>query len=588
MTEQTVIPTPATPDVCTPAILIDGKELPGAFHMLAMTIVREANRIPSASIQFDDGDAAKATFAASSADEFAPGKSIEIQLGYRSQNKRVFKGVIVRQQIRIRKGAAVLSVDCYAEAVKMIGARRSRYFLDKKDSDIIDEVLGEHGLSKDVETTQPQLREVVQYDCTDWDFLLCRADANGLVALVEDDKVRFAKPAAGGSPALSLVYGATVLELDAEMDARWQSKAVRAEAWKAADQAVLDADASEPATPAAGNVSAADLAKILGDDTDLIIHGGAIDQAELQSWADARLQRMRLARLRGRARCQGFADMLPGLIVEISGIGERFSGNLYVSGVRHSVSAGNWETDVQFGLGHEGFAETHDLRPLPAAGMLPAVSGLQIGVVTALEKDPDGEDRIRCRLPLISAQDDGVWARITTLDAGKDRGTFFRPEIDDEVVVGFLSDDPRHPVILGMVHSSAKPAPEPAEDTNHHKGYVSREKMKLTFDDEKKVVLIETPAGNRITLSEDAKGIKLEDQNKNRIILDDSGILIESAKDLTFKAAGDVKLSGANAEFSAQSAFKASGASTAELSGAQTKVNGDAMTVIKGGMVQIN
>ena len=51
---------------------------------------------------------------------------------------------------------------------------------------------------------------------------------------------------------------------------------------------------------------------------------------------------------------------------------------------------------------------------------------------------------------------------LATLDAGKERGTFFRPEIGDEVVVGFLNDDPRHPVILGMCHSSAKPAPEPA------------------------------------------------------------------------------------------------------------------------------
>lgn len=588
MTEQTTIPTPATPDVCTVAILIDGKELPGAFHLLTLTTTREINRIPSASLQIEDGDAAKSTFAASSADEFAPGKSIEVQLGYRSQNKSVFKGVIVRQQIRVRKAGSILSVDCFADAVKTVGARRSRYFLDKTDSDIIEEVLDGHSLPKDVETTQPKLREVVQYDCTDWDFMLCRAEANGLVAMVEDDKVRFARPASTGSPALSLVYGATVLELDAEMDARWQSKAIQAASWKAADQAVVDADGTEPSIPAAGNVSAADLARVLGDDTDRIVHGGAIDQAELQNWADARLQRMRLARLRGRARCQGFADIAPGQIVDISGIGERFSGKLYVSGVRHSVSAGNWETDVQFGLGHAPFAETCELRPLPAAGLLPAVGGLQIGIVTALENDPDGEDRIRCRLPLVAPQDDGVWARLATLDAGKDRGTFFRPEIGDEVVVGFLGDDPRHPVILGMVHSSAKPAPEPAADTNHHKGYVSREKMKLTFDDDKKIILLETPAGNRIALSEDAKGIVLEDQNGNRIVLDDSGILVESAKDLTFKASGDVKLSGTNAEFTAKSGFKASGASTAELSGAQTKVTGDAMTVIKGGMVQIN
>jgi Rhs element Vgr protein len=588
MTDASVIPTPATPDVCTFAILVDGKEIPDTLHLLSVTVSRELNRIPNASIQIEDGEASKATFAASNSDDFLPGKAIEIQLGYRSQNATVFKGVIVKQHIKVRKSGGVVSVDCFADAVKTISARKSRYFVGKKDSDIIEEILDGHSLAKDVEATTPDLKEVVQYDCTDWDFMLCRAEANGQVVIVGDDKIRVAKPSVSGSPSLQMAYGSTVLELDAEIDARWQSKGIKAASWKAADQAVIDADANEPQTPAAGNVASADLAKVLGDDTDDIVHAGAVDQAELQAWADARLLRMRLARLRGRARCQGFAAILPDQIVQISGIGDRFAGKLYVSGVRHSVSGGNWETDVQFGLGPDLFTELHDLRPLPAAGLLPTISGLQMGVVTALENDPDGEDRIQCRLPLVSPSEDGVWARLATLDAGKSRGTYFRPEIDDEVVIGFLNDDPRHPVILGMCHSSAKPAPEPAKNDNNHKGYVSREKLKLTFDEQNKVIGLETPQGNKITLSEDAKGIVLQDQNNNKITLDDSGITIESAKDLTFKASKDVKLSGNNTEFSAQSSFKASGAGTAEVSGAQTKINGDAMTVIKGGMVQIN
>jgi Rhs element Vgr protein len=588
VSDASTIPTPATPDVCTLALLVDGKDVSGDLQVLSIAVSRELNRIPTATIQLEDGEAAKATFAVSNSDRFLPGKKIEIQLGYRSQNQTVFKGLIVKQRVKVRKSGSALSVECSGEAVKMTSGNKSRYFINKKDSDIMEELLDAHALAKDVEATTPTLKEVVQYDSSDWDFLLCRAEANGQVVLVQDDKVRVAKPATSGSPALKMAYGSTVLELDAEVDSRLQSKGVKASSWKAADQAVVDVDAKEPSTPATGNLAASDLAKVLGDDTNEIKHAGALDQSELQSWADARLLRMRLAKVRGRARCQGFADVLPDQIVEITGIGERFEGKVYVSGVRHSVSSGNWETDIQFGLNPELFTETFNLRPLPAAGLLPMMSGLQMGIVTALESDPDGEDRIKCRLPLISANEDGIWARLATLDAGKDRGTYFRPEINDEVVVGFLSDDPRHPVILGMCHSSAKPAPEPAKDDNHHKGYVSREKLKLTFDDEKKIIGIETPAGNKIALSEDAKGITLQDQNGNKITLDDSGIKIESAKDMIIKASNDVKLSGINTEFSAQSGFKASGTSTAELSGAQTKVDGSAMTVIKGGMVQIN
>jgi len=532
-------------------------------------------------ILIEDGEPAKATFAVSNADQFVPGKQIEIQLGYRSQNQTVFKGLIVKQGIRVRKSGSMLDVECRGGAVKMTSTSRSRYFIDRKDSDIMEELLDAHALSKEVEATTPALKEVVQYDTTDWDFMLCRAEANGQVVLVEDDKVRIARPATQGASVLKIAYGSTVLELDAEIDARWQNAGIKASSWKAADQAVVDADAKEPAVPASGNLAASDLAKVLGGETLDIKHGGALDESELQTWADARLARMRLAKVRGRARCQGFAGVMPDKIVEISGIGDRFQGKLYVSGVRHTVAGGNWETDVQFGLKPELFTQTYDLRPLPAAGLLPTVSGLQVGIVTALENDPDGEDRIKLRLPLISANDEGVWARVATLDAGKDRGTYFRPEIGDEVIVGFLNDDPRYPVVLGMCHSSAKPAPEPAKDDNPRKGYVSREKLKLTFDDEKKIIGLETPAGNKLALSEDAKGITLQDQNGNKITLDDSGIKIESVKDLILQAGKDLKLSGNNTEFSAQAAFKASGASNVELSSSGT-------LVIKGTIVQIN
>ena len=588
MSNESIIPTPATPDVCTAAVLVDGTEISGELHVLSLAVTRELNRIPTATIQIQDGEAAKSTFAVSNSGDFIPGKKIEIQLGYRSQNDSVFKGIIVKHSIKIRKNGSLLIVDCRDEAVKMISGAQSRYFTDRKDSDIMEELIGSYQLQKQVEATTPELKEVVQYDATDWDFLLCRAEANGQVVVVEDGKVTVARPLTGNEPVLSVRYGATLLELDAEIDARWQSKGVKATSWNASEQELIEAEAKEPATTNSGNLTPADLAKVIGGDSHEIRHGGKLSQPELQIWADARLLKERLAKVRGRAKFQGFAGVLPGKIIEVTGIGERFEGNMYVSGVRHTLSGGNWETDVQFGLSTELFAETYNLRPLPASGLLPAVSGLQLGIVTVLENDPDGEDRIKVRLPLISAAEEGIWARVATLEAGDGRGTFFRPEIDDEVVVGFLSDDPRHPVVLGVCHSSAKPAPEPGKDDNHRKGYVSREKMQFIFDDEKKSIVLETPGGNKVTLSEENEGIVIEDQNNNKITLDTSGVMIESSKNLTLKAANDIKIEGANVNVTAQTALKAAASASAEVSAASTTVKGSATTVIQGGVVQIN
>lgn len=588
MSEQSTIPTPATPDVCTVSILVEGQEISGEFQVLSVSVARELNRVPKAVIQLLDGEASNQTFAVSNTDRFIPGKNIEIQLGYRSENEQVFKGIIVKHSIKIRPNGSFLIVECRDEAVKMTSGKKSRYYTDKKDSDIMEELIGLYGLQKEISRTQPDLKEVVQYDATDWDFLLCRAEANGQVVIVEDSKITVAAPATGEEAVISVGFGTTILELDAEIDARRQSKGIKAKSWSAGDQEIVEAEGSEPAAVGGGNLSTNDLAEVIGGDPHEIRHGGRLSQPELQAWADGRLLKERLAKVRGRAKFQGFSGVAPGKIIEITGIGERFEGKMYVAGVRHTVAAGNWETDVEFGINPELFAHTFNLRPMPAEGLLPAVSGLQTGIVTALENDPDGEFRIKVRLPLISEAEEGIWARQATLDAGNERGTFFRPEIDDEVLVGFLGDDPRHPVVLGMLHSSAKPAPEEAKDDNHRKGYVSREKMQFVFDDEKKVILLETPGGNKATLSEEDNGIVLEDQNGNKITMDDNGITIESFKDLVLKAANDIKIEGANVDVSAQAALKAVGNGSAEVSGASTTVKGSATTVIQGGLVQIN
>lgn len=588
MSNDSTIPTSATPDVCTVAVLVDGNEIAGEFHLLSVVVTREINRIPAATLHLRDGEASRATFAVSNTEHFIPGKKIEIKLGYRSQNETVFKGLVIKHSIKVRKDASMLVVECRDEAVRMALGSRSRYFADRKDSEILEEILGSYGLAKEVAATKPELKEVVQYEASDWDFLNLRAEANGHVVIVDGGKVIVTEPATGQEPVVTVKYGTTLLELDAEIDARLQSKAIKAHCWSGADQEIVEAEAKEPSTTNNGNLAAEVLADAVGGATRTFRHGGGLSTAELQAWANGYLLKERLAKVRGRARFQGFAGVAPGKLIEIRGIGKRFEGKLYVSGVRHAVSNGNWETDVQFGLSPEPFAETHHLRPLPASGLVPAVSGLQVGVVTLLEDDPAGEDRIKVRLPLVSAAEEGIWARLATLDAGKGRGTFFRPEIGDEVIVGFLNADPRCPIVVGSCHSSEKPAPEAAKDTNHHKGYVSREGMRLSFDDEKKAIVLATPGGNKITLSEEDKGITIEDQNGNKLVLNDSGVRIESVKDLALKARKDAKIEGMNLSLAAQTGFKAAGNASAEVSGATMKINGDASTVIKGGVVQIN
>lgn len=158
---------------------------------------------------------------------------------------------------------------------------------------------------------------------------------------------------------------------------------------------------------------------------------------------------------------------------------------------------------------------------------------------------------------------------------------FFRPEIGDEVVLGFLNGDPRDPVILGMLNSSAKPAPITAADDNHEKGLVTRSEMKLVFNDDEISVKLETPKGNILTVSDQEGAILLEDENGNKITMNADGITLESAADVNITASGDVNIEGTNINVSASAQFKAEGSAGAEVSSGAT-------ATLKGSLVQIN
>jgi uncharacterized protein involved in type VI secretion and phage assembly len=217
------------------------------------------------------------------------------------------------------------------------------------------------------------------------------------------------------------------------------------------------------------------------------------------------------------------------------------------------------------------------------------ISGLQIGKVVQLQDDPDGEDRILVKVPTIDNTARGIWTRVASLDAGNQRGAFFRPEIDDEVIVGFINEDPRHAVMLGMLNSSAKPAPITAQDINNVKGFTTRSKMHITFDDGSNTITIDTPGGNSITLDDSGQKIELKDQNQNIITMDTTGITLQSpmaitisaGTDLTLSAVGSLSISGTSISASADGVLTLNGDGSSTLSSS-------GVTTITGSLVTIN
>jgi len=583
---MSALPITRPTDVVTLTIKVEGTELPRTVPIQGVEVVSQANRVPYARLRIGDGDAARGDFASSTGELFVPGNKVSVLAGYHGETEAVFGGVVLTQRIVARNGTSWLEVECRDPAFAMTLTRRNRYFEDSSDSDVASTLLGEYssqGVSAgDVASSDVKHPQLLQYQASDWDFMISRLEAAGQVCFVDAGKVSSVKPALTEAPAADIGFGLNMLELDAEIDARTQSGAIRAVAWDPAGQALQEASAADPGWSGNGNLSAGKLSGASGRKEDVIWHGGSLATDELQKWADGSLLRARLAAARGRVRFQGLTAVKPGVVLQLSRLSERFNGKVYVTGVRHEFSGGTWSTDAEFGLPRDPHASRVAMNHLPASGIAAAVHGLQIGVVTELAEDPGKEHRVRVKVPLTGMDEKGVWARVATLDAGDKRGTFFRPEKDDEVVLGFFHDDPSQPVILGMLHSSKKAPPvEPSAD-NHEKAYVSRSGITLKFDDDKKVLTLETPGKNRLVLSDDAGGITLEDQNGNKITMDKDGVAIKSPKKaVTLTAKTDFKAKAIKVAVEAQTTLEVKAGSKAEV-----KSSGN--LTLKGSIVMIN
>ncbi len=584
MADSRVIPTQAETDLATFTILSKGQAVSGEIGIKSIYVIKSVNKIPTARITIVDGSIPREDFEVSSGELFIPGNELEIKAGYHSIESTIFKGIITKHAIQSKKDKpSFLIIDLKDVSVKMTIGRKNKFYEEVKDSEIIEEIIGIYGLTTEIEATEVTHKEMVQHHVTDWDFVVSRAEVNGKLVFADDGKITVKAPDLSADPVLELAYGHNVLDFEAGMDARDQFVAVKSSSWDFANQEIIEGEAEEPSFDEQGNFSSSDLANVIGLEELPLQHTGKITDNELKAWSDAKLMRSRLSKIKGKVKIQGFSDIKPGDVIELAGFGDRFNGIAFVSAIAHQMAGDSpWSTDIEFGLDKDWFSDNYnDIAEKPASGLVPAIHGLQIGIVSNIHEDPEGEERIRVRLPIIDKENDGVWARLTTMDGADSRGMVFRPELGDEVIVGFLNDDPRNPIILGSVYSSAKPSPIAAEEENNEKGYVSRSGMKFVFNEDKVSITTETPNGNKIILSEDEGSILIEDENGNKIEMSSDGITVESAADINIKATGDVNIEGVNINVKAQSQFKAEGSAGAEMS-----TSGQA--VVKGSVVMIN
>lgn len=601
-------------------VLINGSKLPTNYTIESIKTKREIGSIPTANITIKEakGRPEQDFSAGISAFPGKAGDSLEVKVGTVSTKKTVFKGSVDEVGISVSKSGATFDVTGKDEAESMTRKKRNEYSVPESgivtDQDMMNTIGGRNGAaSVSVKSDMSIEHEhLPQIDSSDWDFLMHRAEYYGHMVTCMDGTVEIEEPRLDSQA--TYTFGIDIADINLTVSTKGQVDGVEAEAWDPDTQELVKASGSEPgfaihSSKVRGEVIGP--ASWSGDENILKLkHMGPLPESDLKKWADGTLKRIRLGAVTGTITVDGNYDLRPNRAITLAGVSSELDGLAFVKGVEHSIVPHNWDTTLSIGYETESFAQNNSggsVSPPAATGQLPASnSGKQIATVSKIYEDPNKGFRVQVDIKNMGEPDEPIWARIAAPQGSKGTGFYNMPEEGDEVTVSFLNGDPRFPIIDGSIYSKANPMPVDPDaggdwdgktKDNNVKGFFSREGLMMRFQETDLIIRIETPAGNVVEMNEKEKHILIEDQNKNKMLMNEKGIEVYTPFDYKLKADGLIKMeagttiavkSGTSSKYEAGTTFDTKAGTANTMKGVKCEVNGSATVIIKGGIVQIN
>ena len=336
----------APPDeqaVSTPffEIKLNGNDLPPeARGEVTRLVVEEClDAAGSFEMQLSNWDMDRQAVSWSDADLFDPGASVEIRLGYVESTETVLTGEVTGLELSFPDGArSLVTVRGYDRLHRFRRGKRTRSYLQVKDSEIASKLAADLGLTADVEDSGAVHEHLVQVNQSDLDFLFSRARASGFELLVDDKTLHFRKLRHDRGTALTLDFTHGLMMFDGYLSTSDQVGQVTVHG---TDPATLEpivglAQAGDVAATMGGSSSGpAASARLFGERTLSIVDQPVVTQAEADQLALSIMQELALGYISGEATAQGNPAIRVGTVVELAGLGRRFSGNYYVTRVRH-------------------------------------------------------------------------------------------------------------------------------------------------------------------------------------------------------------------------------------------------------------
>ncbi len=507
------------------------------------------NRIPTAKITLAAPGASVWNFKkyAEEAAKCTPGTKAEIKI---KSGPVLFSGIILQQECTVDpQGGKVIILKLKHPLHGLTTVHRSQVFQESSDADTLRGIFGAQKVKLGkLEGLKVKHAQLIQFNCTDWQFVKSRLNANGVWLVPGTEQIDIIEPKLTGKADHTLLQSDTSTSngLDKKIqEARWQfsceTQKIEIAAWDVPGQKMSSKTTAN--APSLGNKGLdPKQLKPFVDTPSTLAYSLPLVAEEQSELGKGRLLAKHAAGIQASFTLFGSTAYTIGQILELSGFEGPFDGSGLITEVKHVLFKGSWSTTLVVG---------QDSMCNLDAGLLPRVPGVHIGIVDAYEKDKDNWNRIKVKIPTLMV-DKPLWARFAAPYATAKSGLCMYPEKGDEVVLSFFDEDPRYPVILGSMHNPKNPPPYPPSAENAQMGLVFDKdgvEQRLLFDKKEASATLEVKKGS----------------DEDQLVLK-QGVQINSKKNIEAQAQKDITLK-------ATTKLQAEGTSGVKIKGAKIDMN---------------
>lgn len=540
------------------------------------------------------------------------GKEVEILVG----DNVLAKGEITALEPSFdASGAACLVLRGYDKSHRLHIGRKTRTFLNQKDSDLASTIAGEAGLTPEVDATSVTYDWVLQNNQTNMEFLLERAQRNGYQVFAAEGKLYFKKGDSSQGTGPELEWGADLRSFQPRLTTAHQAKTVKVRGWDAKAKQTLESQATQSLTQAGISETGgakAESAFGLSQTEEVVVNHPVATVDEAKALATGLSHDLSREFIQAEGLCFGHPGVKAGQTIAIKGVGSRFGGSYYVTSATHIFRFGTdglYETSFSVS-GRQPHTVHHLLDSGNGHGPRP---GLGLGVVSAQVTnldDPDDLGRVKVKFPWLgtSPEIESWWVRVAAPMAGPERGFMALPEVNDEVLIAFEHGDVHRPYIVGALWSTTDKPPKPKSEAIADGQVIQRvmktraghlivlsdqegeEQISVTSVSGHTVILDDTSGSEKITIKDKTGNNSMEiDSASNSMTIAVNGdfsvtakgkVTIKSTQDMTLEATGNGKFTGMQ--------LALEGKAKSELKAPQVDINGTGQAALKStGILQI-